>query len=100
MPSPDCPCCGKQIRDIAAAITDRESGQAAHFDCVLARIAERETLEKGDVVSYIGGGHFGVVRFNSPGESRRFTIKKILEWENKDERPDWRSLVSDHYSVT
>jgi hypothetical protein len=66
----------------------------------MARLAQGEVLEKGDVVAYIGGGRFGVVRFNSPQESRKFTIKKIFEWENKDDRAEWRGAISDHYSVT
>ena len=73
---------------------------AAHFDCTITRIAETETLSKGDVVAYIGGGRFGVVHFNNPGELKKFTIKKILEWENKDNRSEWRMKVSEHYSIT
>ena len=100
LPSPDCPYCGKPIRDIASALTDRESGMAVHFDCIIALIANDEILEKGDVVAYIGGGRFGIVHFNNPGEIKKFTIKKILEWENKDNRAIWRNIVSDHYSIT
>ena len=100
LPMPNCPYCGKPIRDIAAALCEKGTGNAIHFDCIINRIAQEETLEKGDFVSYIGGGRFGIVRFNNPGDTKRFTIKKIMEWENKDERPEWRSLVSDHYSVT
>ena len=100
LPAPECPCCGKPIRDIMSAFTDKNSGQAAHFDCIIARITERETLEKGEFVSYIGGGRFGIVRMNNPADVKKFTIKKILEWENKDDRPQWLSAISDHYSVT
>ena len=99
-PAPDCPYCGKPIKDIVSALTDKGTGKAAHFDCIIAKISEREVLEKGDFVSYIGGGRFGIVRFNNPADTRKFTIKKILEWENKDDRPEWRSAISDHYSVT
>jgi hypothetical protein len=73
---------------------------------VAAKIAREEVLEKGEIVTYIGGGRFGVVRFGGSGNSGRggeqktFTIKKIIEWENKDNRAEWRSTISDHYSVT
>jgi hypothetical protein len=72
---------------------------------VAAKIAGEERLEKGDTVTYIGGGRFGIVHFRSGvpgkgGDGKTFTIKKIIEWENKDNRAEWRSTISDHYSVT
>ena len=104
LPTPDCPWCGKPIRDISLAIADKDTEAPVHFECVSARISGGEILEKGDVVTYIGGGRFGIVCFNSSGNSRPasrdFKIKKIIEWENKDKRADWRSLISDRYSIT
>jgi len=158
LPVSDCPWCGKPIRDMSSAIADKDSGYPVHFDCVTARIAFGERLEKGDSIAYIGGGRFGIVSFGGPGTSARsspgamaadsqdrtlnengtlsenggrgfqgssqsgrsfqgsshiqmtgrstsppgrgFTIKKIIEWENKDKRAEWRSIISDHYSVT
>jgi hypothetical protein len=112
IPHPLCPYCGKPIKDIAAAITDRATGQPAHFDCIAARIAEGETLESGDAVVYIGGGRFGVVHFpgmirdtlqgrgNGDGyDTRNFQIKKIVEWEDKENRALWRKNIEDHFSV-
>jgi hypothetical protein len=107
IPVPDCPYCGKPIKDLSAALSDKSSGAAVHFDCVIARIAENEILEKGDAVSYIGGGRFGVVHFTNPSDlpgrspaSHKFTIKKIFEWEDKENRAEWRKFIADHYSVT
>ena len=134
LPVSDCPWCGKPIRDMSSAIADKDTGYPVHFDCVTARIAFGERLEKGDQVAYIGGGRFGIVSFGGTGPSARsstgatpgvlpsdsqerpshmqmqgrlapplvrgFTIKKIIEWENKDKRAEWRSIISDHYSVT
>jgi hypothetical protein len=97
---PECPYCGKPITDMAAALSEKSSGAAVHFDCVIARISEGETLEPGDTVTYIGGGRFGIVHTPSGTEPRDFKIKKILEWENKDERAEWRKTVSDHFSTT
>jgi hypothetical protein len=99
LPQPDCPYCGKPIRDISAALTDKGSGAAVHFDCVIARLAEGEVLEAGDAVTYIGGGRFGVVQFPNPQDGRNFKIKKIVEWEDKESRADWRKDISDHYSI-
>ena len=104
LPVPDCPWCGKPIRDISLAIADKDSGAPVHFECVATRIAGGEILEKGDVVTYIGGGRFGIVYFSGSGNSqpsrRDFKIKKIIEWENKDKRAEWRSLICDRYSIT
>jgi 5-methylcytosine-specific restriction endonuclease McrA len=100
LPSGDCAYCGKPIRDIAAAISDEQSGKLVHFDCVIAKIAENEILERGDAVTYIGGGRFGVVHFSSPQETRHFKIKKILEWESTENRAEWRKTVADYFSAT
>jgi hypothetical protein len=100
LPAPDCSICGKPVKDISAALTDRASGEPAHFDCVIARVSENEIMEKGDAVTYIGGGRFGVVHFNNPQDPRNFRIKRIIEWEDKGSRADWRQTVADHYSVT
>jgi hypothetical protein len=99
IPVPNCPLCGKPIKDISAAITDKLSGVPVHFDCAIARIAEGENLGAGDTITYIGGGRFGVVHFPNPQDTRNFTIKKIFELEDKDSRADWRKNISDRYSV-
>jgi hypothetical protein len=93
--------CGQRINDSSEAFRDRNSGEPVHFACVLADLSEQEKPESGDVVSYIGGGRFGVVHF-SDGKSdpKKFTIKKIIEWEDKDKRAEWRGVIADHYSVT
>jgi len=98
--TPDCPWCGKQIKDIAMAITDKDTGLPVHFDCVLARIGEMETLEANDSVCYIGGGRFGIVHYNNPPDTKNFTIKKIFEWENKDNNGEWRRPISEYFSLT
>jgi hypothetical protein len=98
--TPDCLWCGKQIKDITTAISDRETGFPVHFDCVLARITEMETLETNDAICYIGGGRFGVIHYNNPPDTRDFIIKKILEWEMKDSVFEWRKPISEYFSIT
>jgi hypothetical protein len=110
-----CAYCGKPIEDPGTAIEDRLSGGPVHFDCVISRLSKSESLEKGEVISYIGGGRFGIVRFNetragaktfrrddgSPEEAGRvFSIRKIFELEDKERRADWRGSIADHYSIT
>jgi hypothetical protein len=98
LPAPGCPYCGKPIKDISLAISDKNSGEAVHFDCVIARLNQGENLEPGDTISYLGGGRFGVVHVSS--NNHGFSIKKVFEWENKENRAEWRQAVSDHFSVT
>jgi hypothetical protein len=100
LPQPVCGLCGKPVRDIATAVDDKVVGATAHFDCVIAKIAEGERLEKGESIAYLGGGRFGIVRFSGSRGRPSFKINKILEWENKDNRAAWRKNVSDHYSLT
>jgi len=131
LPVSDCAWCGKPIKDISSAIADKDSGAPVHFDCVISRITFGERLEKGESVTYIGGGRFGIISFDNPARHHKdaqakspgnfqntggqdpdrrstasssassdFTIKKIIEWEDKDKRAEWRSVICDHYSVT
>ena len=101
LPVLHCIRCGQSISDGHAALADRRSGEPVHFDCVMAELLENETLEKGDFLSYIGGGRFGIVEFNGrKGESKYFTIKKIVEWEDKENRAPWRYTFADNYSLT
>jgi len=98
--TPDCPWCKKQINDITTAISDKETGLPVHFDCVVARIAGMENLDKNDSICYIGGGRFALVQYNNPPDIRGFTIKKIFEWEAKDIINEWRKPISEYFSVT
>ena len=98
--TPDCHWCGKQIKDITTAISDKETGLPVHFDCVLSRIAEMENLDANDNVCYIGGGRFGIIHYNNLPDTRDFYIKKILEWENKDINNEWRRPISEYFSIT
>jgi hypothetical protein len=100
IPTADCPYCGKPIKDMSAAVADKDSGEPVHFECIIARISAGENLSPGDSIAYIGGGRFGIVHFNNPQDKRNFNIKKILEWEDKENRSEWRKIIADHYSVT
>jgi hypothetical protein len=102
-PLPDLKCirCGLQITDPNEALVDRTTGEPVHFDCVLAELTAAEKPENGDVLSYIGGGRFGIVHFNDGrGDNPNFTIKKIFEWENKEQKAEWRDVIASHYSIT
>ena len=95
-----CILCGKPIKEFVTAVSDPISGGPAHFDCTVSKIAERERLEKGDTVGYIGGGRFGIIHFSNPQNPRKFQIKKIFEWEKNEIRSEWRVALSEHFSIT
>jgi hypothetical protein len=99
IPTPLCPLCNKPIEELAQAVTDKISGEAAHFDCVRKKIAAFEVLVPGDDIAYIGGGRFGIV--NLDGQDKRyFKIKKIIEYEGRELRAGWRDNIAGHFSLT
>ena len=100
LPSHDCLLCGKPIKDLSTAITDKNSGQPVHFDCIIDSISERETLDDGDIVAYLGGGRFGIVHYHNPSDRKSFQIKKIFEWEDQSTRAAWRKNLADRFSTT
>jgi len=100
LPPVACIWCEKPIREFSSALTDPETGKPVHFDCAVSRIAERERLEEGDAVGYIGGGRFGIISFDSPQNAKKFKIKKILEWESSEIRSEWRVALCEHFSIT
>lgn len=93
-----CPKCGQPITDISSAITDKESGKPAHFDCILNQLKQTEQVGENEKIAYIGQGRFAVIYYENPRDQRHFTIKKIIEWEERDKKPEWRSELSGLYS--
>ncbi len=95
---PICPKCGLPIADMGSALVNKEDGQPMHFDCALALLSEREQIAENERLTYIGQGRFGILEFVNIHDLRHFTIKKIIEWEDKDSRPEWRSELAGLYS--
>ena len=95
---PVCARCGVPIVDMSTAMTDRQGGGAIHFDCALEAISRQETLDAGDRIAYIGQGRFGIITYPNAHDTRHFTIKKIIEWEEKDQEIPWRDEMAEMYS--
>ena len=93
-----CPRCGKTITDLSSAVTSKGGGEPLHFDCALEILSEEETLAPGDKIAYIGQGRFGIISYPVPQDLKHFTIKKIIEWEDKDKKPHWRDTLAELYS--
>ena len=93
-----CPICGEAIAEISSCLTDKKSGNPAHFDCILQEVSKDEKLTENEKIAYIGQGRFGVLYYENPRDQRHFTIKKVIEWEDRDAKPEWRDEISSLYS--
>ena len=93
-----CSKCGIEINDMSSAIEGRNGEGPMHFDCALEEISKTEKLGLGDKITYIGQGRFGIVNHQNPHDMKHFTIKKIIEWESKDSKPEWRNEMAELYS--
>ena len=93
-----CPLCHQNITDMPTAIVDKASGLPAHFECVLKKVEESEKVGENEKIAYIGQGRFGLLYFENPRDQRKFTIKKIIDYEDKEKDIEWRSEISELYS--
>ncbi len=94
-----CEICGKPIEDITSSIKNKGSGNPVHFDCVLNKIAESEKLSSTEKIAYIGQGKFAVIYFENPHDPKKFSIRRTIEWENReDKRGEWRDEIAGLYS--
>ena len=93
-----CPYCNQPITDIASAIADKASGAPVHFECVIEKVRQDNPTGENEKVAYIGQGRFAVLFFENPRDQRHFTIKKIIEWEDKEHKTVWRDELSGLYS--
>ena len=94
----ECTFCGRPVTDFACALAHNESGQPVHFDCVLSYLTEREHLTEGQSISYIGQGRFAVIRMQNPLNGLRFAIERVIEWESRDKKYEWRSTIAEAYT--
>jgi len=85
----DCPICGEPIKDITSALSLRDGAGPAHFDCVLNQIREKERLNPGEAVIYLGKGDFGVVQDEEYQKGNLQIIRKIA-YEQLENREEWR----------
>ena len=65
-------------------------GSYVHFDCVLSSLKEKEVLEEGQSISYLGSGSFGICQKNEDGS---YSIVKRIEVENREANTQMKSYV-------
>ncbi|WP_191014652.1 hypothetical protein [Treponema zioleckii] len=95
---PVCEICGNRIDEIENAIANKGSGNPVHFGCVLKILKDSEKVEANENITYIGQGRFAILHFDNPHDLRRFRIVKIIEWENREKRGEWRDTMASLYS--
>jgi hypothetical protein len=96
-PAPACPICEKPVSDLVSAIAHRETGAPAHFDCVLRWLGDAEKILPDERLVYLGNGAFGVTGAN-PGGNQKIAIKRMIQYEQKDKKPEWRKEISARYA--
>ena len=95
-----CPYCGEPIKDITVAVASKETGEPAHFDCVLKLLEESEPRAENEKIIYIGQGNFAVVFFENPHNPKKFKISRLIEWEDKKQKLEWRMSILDYYDLS
>lgn len=95
---PICEICGEPIREIECAIANKGTENPVHFECVIKKLLEKEHPNSNERLSYIGQGRFAIIHYDNPHDIRHFSIKKIIEWENREKRSEWRDEMARLYS--
>lgn len=93
-----CPKCNQPITDITSCLADKSTNSPIHFECALNDVSKNEKLGENEKIAYIGQGRFGILYYENPRDQRHFTIKKIIEWEDRDTKSEWRGELSELYS--
>ncbi len=90
---PKCPICGKNIRDLYSAVNYSKTESPAHFDCILRELKTTYDLRPDEKICYLGNGSFGIVQFRGPDSPIRFFIRKRIQYESAEKKPEWRKKL-------
>lgn len=99
-PKTVCEKCGKEIKELNTALSDKNTGKPIHFDCVLEFIKNSEQIKEDEEVIYIGNGNFAIVTFENPKIRKSFKIVKSIEWEERNKIYQWKDGVKKLSSST
>jgi hypothetical protein len=78
------------VRELPSALTHRPTGQPAHFECILKELRDAQELSPQERLCYLGGGAFGILEFRQAGGATKFTIRKRIQYEEKDGPQEWK----------
>jgi hypothetical protein len=90
---PDCPVCGKPLKELSSALTHRATGRPAHFDCIMREIRDANELAPQEKLCYLGGGCFGRLEFRQPGVTGKFVIRKRIPYEERETPQEWKKTL-------
>lgn len=93
-----CPICNKPITDLASCLSDKKTNLPVHFECAFSEVEKNENVGENEKIAYIGQGRFGILHYDDIRDQRHFSIKKIIEWEDRDTNSSWRDEISNLYS--
>ena len=68
------------MRELASALTHRETKVPAHFDCIMRELRASNEIGPQEKICYLGGGAFGILEFRQA----KFSIRKRIQYEEKD----------------
>jgi hypothetical protein len=98
--SVSCVICGREILDVLTAISVGEESEPAHFDCVVTELAKDEELQPDEKIVYLGRGCFGIVQFRNPSSQSRIFVRKRIQLEDMEKRPQWRKSLTHKGDLT
>jgi hypothetical protein len=87
------------VRDLSSAITHKESGDPAHFDCILKTLRGVLVVQQNEKICYLGKGSFGIVQFRQNSGPMRFLIRKRIQYEDTEQVPEWRQKPAANLSL-
>jgi hypothetical protein len=90
---PGCPVCGEPVLELSSALTHRQSGRPAHFDCVVKELREANPLGPQERLCYLGGGVFGVLTWKVEGNPASFVIKRRIPYEDPHTPQEWKQQL-------
>jgi hypothetical protein len=90
---PVCPVCGEPVQELSSALTHRQSGGPAHFDCIVKELREANPLGPQERLCYLGGGVFGVLTWKIEGNPASFVIKRRIPYEDPHAPQEWKQQL-------
>ena len=91
---PDCPICGKIVRNLNIAIEEKNSHEPAHFECVMRQLSAEIDLKPQEKLHYLGSGYFGIIQLKEGKGLSSYSIKEKFQYEDVSKKSDWRKKMS------
>ncbi|OQY40726.1 MAG: hypothetical protein B6229_00940 [Spirochaetaceae bacterium 4572_7] len=93
-----CPVCNEGVKELGNAI-DFEGKGPTHFDCVLRVLTQKEHLNPGEKIAYVGSGRFGVIINKKNDAGGPFTLVREIDVEDPNKSLNWRDEKKVYVSI-